>query len=385
MKILHAGNMANLGYLAARELRKSGLDVDLLLEKNSPKGSDPKRFDPLLNENYPEWILFFDKKKSSWKYDIIKVMRNKKYDLIHAYVELPIFAYVSRRPFIAHSQGSDFRELAFSNSVKGMLLRKAYKKAKIVLFSQPDQLPLFSKLKLVNYLFIPILWDTSFYKPMQIVSSVYSDKFVIFHPSNLEWRLKGNDIFLRGFADFVKENPSSVLVIVDRGIDSEKTHELINHLDIKDKVVFIPGPLNSSELLCYYNICDVVADQFKLGSIGSIGLETFCCGKPLISFINEELHKYVYEEMPPICNARDSSEVKQQLEYLKHNEIRSRIGKQGYNWVIKYHSPKIFSQKINCIYKSVLAEEKIEEIREKILKINRDGNYKSNFNTNDIL
>ncbi|WP_166286069.1 hypothetical protein, partial [Candidatus Nitrosotalea sp. FS] len=134
MNILHAGNMANLGYVISRQLRKSGIDADLLLEKNPPKGSDPFRFDPLLNGIYPDWISFYDKSKSSWKTSVIKKMRDKKYDLVHAYVEMPIFAYLSRRPFVAHTQGSDFREMAMGNSLRGILLRLAYKRAKAVLF-----------------------------------------------------------------------------------------------------------------------------------------------------------------------------------------------------------------------------------------------------------
>ena len=369
MKILHAGNLANLGYLATRELRRAGMDVELLMEKNPPKGSDPTRFDPALNNSYPDWIFFYDKRKLSWKTDIIKIMRDKKYDLIHAYVELPIFAYVSRRLFVAHTLGSDFRSLAFSNSIRGMLLRRAYKRAKIVLYSQADHLPLFSKLKLTNHLFIPILWDTSFYKSQKIADSPYSDKFVIFHPANLDWNLKRNDVFLKGFSEFTKINSNSVLIIVDRGVDAEKTHQLVKSLSMQDKAIFIKGPLNSTEMLRYYNLSDVVVDQFGVGSIGAIGLETFCCAKPLITFIHEKLHESVYREVPPVCNAQNSYEITKQLEYLIDNNNRSKIGKQGYEWVIKHHSPNVFSRKIRSIYESVLNEEKIEQIHEKISQI----------------
>ena len=57
MKILHAGNMANLGYTITRQLRKNGIEADLLMQKNPPKGSDPIRFDPELDNEYPEWVL----------------------------------------------------------------------------------------------------------------------------------------------------------------------------------------------------------------------------------------------------------------------------------------------------------------------------------------
>jgi len=370
MNVLHAGNMANLGYVVSRQLRKDGVNVDLLLEKNPPKGSDPLLFDQTLNNEYPEWIHFYDKTKSSWKKDIIKKMRDKKYDLIHAYVEMPIFAYLSRRPFLAHTQGSDFREMAFSKSMRGVLLRRAYKKAKVILFFQPDHYPLFEKLKLSNDIFLPPLWDTSFFKSQKIINPEYEDKLVVFHPANLEWRLKGNDILVKGFAEFIKENPNSVLIIVDRGVDSERTHQLVNSLGIQDKIQFIKGPLNATQLLQYYNMSDVIADQFILGSLGSITWEVFSCAKPLLAFINETQYERLYGELPPVVNAPTSQKISEKLKYLADKKTRTEIGRKSHNWLTKYHDPQIFSQKIKIIYDSIIKGDDIEEIKNKLHHIN---------------
>ena len=146
MKILQAGNLVNLGYIVTRELRKVGIDSDLIMERNPSKTSDPKVFDKNLGFNYPNWIKFYDRSKSGWKRNIIKTMRDKKYDLIHSYTELSIFAYLSRRPFIANPTGSDLREMAFSNSIRGILLRRALNKAKIITAASPEVLDLLSKL-----------------------------------------------------------------------------------------------------------------------------------------------------------------------------------------------------------------------------------------------
>jgi len=363
MKILHAGNMANLGYTITRQLRKNGIEADLLMQKNPPKGSDPIRFDPEIHNEYPEWIEFFDKSKWSWKINVIKKMRDKKYDLIHAYVEFPIFAYFSSKTIVSNTQGSDFRELAFTNSLRGILLRRAYKKSKAILFFQPDHLPLFSKLKLKNGIFLPPLWDTSFFKPNEVNREEFGDKFLIFHPANLEWRLKGNDVLIKGYAEFVKNNSKALLIIVDRGIDSKKTHELVNNLGIENNVRFVEGPLNSSELLRFYNLSDVIADQFKLGALGSIGWETFSCAKPLIAFINEKQYKEVYGEVPPIANASTVTLINKQLENLSDFNLRKKLGIAARNWIIKYHSPNNFSKKLVKLYQSILDDEPIEQIR----------------------
>ena len=95
-------------------------------------------------------------------------MRDKQFDLLHTQVELPIFAYLSRRPFLSHIMGSDLRELAFSNSLRGILLRRSYRRSKAVLYGGPGPHSLLSKLKLKNTLFLPMLHDISFFKPQTV-------------------------------------------------------------------------------------------------------------------------------------------------------------------------------------------------------------------------
>ena len=167
MRTLFCGNMANVGYMITRQLREYGHDQFLLMEKNPLPGSDPKNFDLSMGNEYPNWIIFYDKKKSSWKRDLIQTMRDKQFDLLHTQVELPIFAYLSRRPFLSHIMGSDLRELAFSNSLRGILLRRSYRRSKAVLYGGPGPHSLLSKLKLKNTLFLPMLHDISFFKPLE--------------------------------------------------------------------------------------------------------------------------------------------------------------------------------------------------------------------------
>jgi len=194
MKILQAGNTAHVGYQTTKQLRKNGIESNLILE---PSGlNDPLKIDPDLNNKYPDWLIFYNKKKRFWKLKIIRTMRDKKFDLIHAYAEFPIFSYFSGKPFIVQALGFDFREQAISNSIRGFLLRKAYKKAKVILFSMVDHLPTYQKLGLKNGIFFPLSVDSNFFKPLNLDRTDYPNKFVVFHGTNLEWRIKRNDILL---------------------------------------------------------------------------------------------------------------------------------------------------------------------------------------------
>jgi len=353
--------MVNLAYVITRQLRRNGIDVELLMEKNPPKNSDPILFDPDLKNEYPNWIHFYDKSKSSWKLELIKKLRNKKYDLIQAYVELPIFAYLAHRPYIAHTQGSDLREMAMTNSTRGILLRKAYKKAKATIFFQPDYLSVLSKLKLKNAIFLPPLWDTDFYQPKKIERKEYSDKFLIFHATGLVWRQKGNDLFLKAFEKFSKTNPNVFLIIVDRGIDSKNTHRLVEKLGISSKIEFIPGPLNSSQLLYFYNLADVIVDQFVVGSLGSIAWEVFSCEKPLVAYIEKQNYEKLYGKSPPLVNAKSIEEICDALEYLKNEKVRRKLGKEARKWITKYHSASVFTEKLQKIYDSILEKRPLNE------------------------
>ncbi len=76
MKILQAGN-SNFGYIIAKELRKRGIETDLLISKQIISGqasiNDPINYDNDL-DSYPEWVIFGEINKRTKIFDIIKKM-----------------------------------------------------------------------------------------------------------------------------------------------------------------------------------------------------------------------------------------------------------------------------------------------------------------------
>jgi len=366
MKILHAGNLVNVGYLTTKQLRKNNIDAELLLD---PSGSDPTKLDPDLKNGYPDWCIKYRRNKPFWKLKIFKTMRKKKYDLIHAYVELPIFAYFSGKKFIVQALGSDFREMATSNSLRGFILRRAYKKAKVILFSMPDHIPIYNKLGLKNGIFFPLLVDPSLFKPKKVDRGELSNKFLVLHATNLDWKLKGNDILINAFANFVKTNPKSILIIIERGVDSKRTRQLINSLKIKENVKFVKGPLNSIDLQHYFNLVDVVAESFIFPAMSGITNESLCCEKPVITNYPKKAFEGAYAEHPPVLNASNAKEVYEHLVSLKDKKKREDIGKKGREWITKYNDPTFYCDKLKIIYESILNGNNIEKIRKNLSEI----------------
>jgi len=81
------------------------------------------------------------------------------------------------------------------------------------------------------------------------------------------------------------------------------------------------------------------------------------------SYINEKQYRDVYGTSPPLANASTPTLIKKQLEMLLDNKIRNQLGNKARQWITKYHSPEIFSQKIKKLYKSILNNEPLEKIR----------------------
>lgn len=341
-KILIAGNLANTGYYLVSKLREFGMDVDLLMEDDPDFMSDPKSTGELKNGNYPKWIKFW-KKNGNIKWQIIRIMR--KYDVIGAATELPIFAMFSFKPFIAISTGSDLRELAKSNSFKGKLLRMAYRKAKIVIYTDPDLKRSANSLGLKNSRYCPPIRDWN-KLDNEKESCNKQNKIIFFHPTSHDWEIKRNDLFVKAYIKLAKKNNNVFLILIKKGIDFEKSITLLKDANLEGKFVVLPKPLNQKELGHQYNKCDIVVDQFGVGSIGSIGLEAMYYGKPVMAFIFEGIYNEIYGEIPPVINTQNEKNILNMLEKIVNEPDHIKeIGMKSKKWLEKYHSSEVVVKK----------------------------------------
>ena len=361
-RILHVGNLVNHGYYLVKKLREQEVMIDLLMRKNPKQTEDPKFFDNEIND-YPKWIKFFEM-RGKWKWNVIKIM--KKYDLIQASTEFPIFSLFSGKPYVAFATGSDIIELAHTNSLKGILLRWAYRRAKVVIFPGPYMFDYVKKLKLKNAIFIPLPWDYSKFFPIKNFVKE-NQRFTVFHPTNHFWRQKRNDILLNAFIKFAYKHKNVELILIKRGPDFEKSLKVLEKKVSKDQITIIPCTIPQSDLNNFYNNADVIVDQFFVGTTGLIGQEAMASGKSLIQYADKELYERFYSVPPPILDARDEEQVYHQLCSLyEDRDLNSRIGKKSREWMMKHHNIQKIIKKYVFVYKSINEGIDIQTIRDQL-------------------
>ena len=358
MNVLHVGN-ADSGYVIAKELRKKGLNCDFLTSKQMVYGknqsvSNPLNFDAELEGNLPSWMQFYDLNEKGWKYNLIKKMR--KYDLIHAYMESPIFAMFSLKPIISQSVGDDLRELAFQKSIRGYLLRRAYHKSKAFIFEWPPHKPFVEKLGIKNPIFIPKLWDTTFFQNHNIKKNE-NRVLKLFHPLTQNWKEKGNDKFLKAFVRLCKEDIDVFLYYIDWGEDSQNAKEILNHPKVKNRVEIIPGPVSKERMLEYMKKSDILIDQFNSGSFTRTGIEGLNFGIPLLINFDKELHDSLFGESPPVFNARNEDEVFTCIKDLVNSKDKiTEVAKKSQKWVKTHYDKEKNIQKYLQVYQEILGK-----------------------------
>ena len=382
MRILILGNMGNGGYSVAKELRKMDTDVDLAVNISEfgmalPEWEDGKfseNVDPYsfkvnkekVEWNTPDWIRYFDFKnklprakylieKIKARIELIKMIR--EYDIVEVHVPFSIYTQFSGIPYVAFDAGM-IRYFPDQNDIRFKLAKRGYSKAKKILFTNPDTLPIFENQKYIDkkkLTFVPFAIDPEKYKPInaQELREKYckNNELLIFSPARQQWEVKGNDKIISAYARFIKKFPNSKFIMVDWSTDRENSKKLAHSLGLSNKIFWI-SPVPKNKLIEYYNAADIVIDQVILGGWGSSTPEAMLCEKVTITSWagkNRQHESNVikcFGESPPALHAWHEEEIFNQLLILsKDEDIRLELGKKCRDWIIKTHNPRLVAQK----------------------------------------
>ena len=379
MRILILGNMANDGYSVAKGLWEMNVDVDLAVNSSDFGMALPEWEDGNIDNNIDPYniqkneldntlitskrIRYFDflnkvprKKgliaKIKSRIDLIKMMR--EYDIVEAHVPYCIYSQFSGIPYFTYDAGW-IRYLPDDKSIKGKLARRGYSKGKGIIMTNPDTFEMFDKQSYLDnkkIYFSPFAIDSNKYRPIsnedlrsKYIKDSKDDALLLFCPARQMWMEKGNDKMIAAFSKFVKNYPNSKFIMVDWSLDEGKSKRLVDDLRISDNIIWIK-PVPKNQLIQYYNIADIVLDQFVLGSWGTSTPEAMSCGKPVLMFYKKEFILRAFGEEPPILNSFSEGDIFSNLMKLaKDMDFRKEIGRKSRDWIIKTHSPKVVAKK----------------------------------------
>ncbi len=290
------------------------------------------------------------------------------YDLVQAYATDPILPLLTGHPYVAFEHGT-IRNIPYEATTQGRLCALSYRLSNWVVITNADNMASARRINIKNFTFVPhpiteIEIDdlSSGLSLRKDIEKKLNSSFLVFHPARQHWSEnrhpdweKGNDIFLEGFARFIRKiEGRAAAVLVEWGASVAESKKLIRTLGIESNILWVPL-MPHRKMMQYIQACDLVADQFFLGAFGSILPKALLCGRVSLIYLDPEVHRECFDEMPPILNAKTSDDVFSQLSFAFANKKKiEEIGLLGKQWYQRHHSNDVIASKLINIYSRVL-------------------------------
>ena len=333
-------------------------------------GNEKKKFDLIertkqiveLSHRYEQrwWVSAQDvmlyAQQVNWLFE-----RRTESDILFGYMYAPITAFIlNTNPFISVEIGT-IRDIPFENSALGRLLALTYRSSPFLLITNPDGRDHAIKLGISpeRFRFIPHPVDNTIYKPNdQIDIKAVRDELkinvemdlVLFAPARQNWELKGNDKYLKAFAELISLGVKACLIIPGWGQEVARSKKLCKKLGIEKNVQWVK-PMSEPRLIKYMQAADVVIDQFQLGVFGLITAKALSCGKPVLTSYNKKIHEWCFVNHPPLLVSSTPQEILNQLLMCVHDKNRLlELSALSREWILENYSNEII---VNALKQSM--------------------------------
>lgn len=282
------------------------------------------------------WFDIYQWERVVAGYDVIQVI-----SLIGVHILLKYL----KKIYVVYDYGQPLRSMIWENSVRGKLLQCAYKNADWIVVTNADTKESLERLGVKHYSFIPAPVDETKFCPgdsllRKALEAQYGrDIIILFATARQDWQEKGTDKILQAFAKLRETTHTrAVLLAASWGKDIHKARDYIKNKGLDSEVIWLE-PTPRTMLVDYYRASDIVLDQFTLGTYGGKALlEAMACGKPVITYLNHQIHTWCFTEMPPVCCASNEIEIYNWLVNLLYDPpLRQEYGKRSRQWIEKYN------------------------------------------------
>lgn len=403
MKIVFLGNMNNLTYYSAKELKKRGFDVTFIVDAEKKNLLDrPESWDKTLDNSYPEWIkeIVLNDSFKGVNFALPLLFLRKYINLINKFDIVFLNGYwislaryiMPGKKVIAIFAGYDLDVLADYKSVDiltMLFLKNISSKAKII----PQFIPkwLFRKMiynqrkgirraeivnyystginpaadKLLNEIKFKQTFDRFEFRGFDCDKFPYlkptdeNKKFIIlnitrFFYLNARNDNKRNDIMIEGISLFLKKNNPAItdveILFFEKGEDLADAKKLCDQFGLTPFIRW-QEQTSAAALSDYFSYCHVAFDQLGNHWVGA-GLLSMLTGRPLIANGRPEIFENLFNEKSPICQSYNARDVEVWLTKLyTERDLIKKIGIDSREYVLKYFSidatANYFVEKLN--------------------------------------
>ncbi|WP_158737181.1 glycosyltransferase family 1 protein [Alteribacillus sp. YIM 98480] len=271
-------------------------------------------------------------KKNIAKYDIFHFHFGQSFTR-YSYKDLPLLK-AKKKKMVMNYWGTQVRRLSI-----------AKKKNSFAIVKQPNEKLIVSRLNIISS-----YMDTAIVPDHELLEYVYGyfKKIYIIRASI------DQTLFTPFYPNIHNKKPLVVHAPTHRNVKgTEYIIKAVQNLKkvIKFDFVLIENMTND-QALTWYKKADIVVDQLRLGIYGTVSIESMLFGKPVISFIREDL-KYKYPPGLPVISATPHTIEKELYNLIKNPKLRYKLGVKGRKYATKHHHQDKIARQLVTVYKNL--------------------------------
>ena len=338
MRVIHGmSEVAGQGIYTVMGLRKNGVDAHMAVWSKNPSGY-PIDIDLKIDKTKKYMFPLYALKMEAFAWNAAK-----KYDILHSHYGYSLLPYnmdvnilkKKNKKIFVEFHGSDIRNAFNEVPYKYIHFEKTnqrnrekvqhrrlrlLKAADGVILHDIELIPHLPEINIPIYI-VPLRLDLT--------------KFVPIYPEPL------------------KKKP--VIVHAPSKRSGKGTKEIMIALkSVKHdfELILVEGK-TQEEAIEIYKKADIIIDQISVGSYGVFAIESMALGKPVITYISDELRKSFPESLPIVSAGFENlSETIDDL--IQDGEKRHNLGIQGREYAMRYHDNVKVTKYLKQIYEGTV-------------------------------